>query len=140
MNGTEVKNLGDGLMVVFASTSAALSCAVAMQQCIDRDNRARHVKPGHPVPRPAEPEAQQPHQVRLACHHMPGTPVHPGRPDLDEDLVVADVRPGHLVQPHHVLGHGAVPALRDRPHRGRAGRRDWFCLLGQLRRLHSVSL
>ena len=39
--GTEVKNLGDGLMVVFASTSAALSCAVAMQQGIERDNRGR---------------------------------------------------------------------------------------------------
>jgi class 3 adenylate cyclase len=39
--GSEVKNLGDGLMVVFASTSAALSCAVAMQQGIERDNRAR---------------------------------------------------------------------------------------------------
>jgi len=30
--GTEVKNLGDGLMVVFPAASAALSCAVAMQQ------------------------------------------------------------------------------------------------------------
>jgi class 3 adenylate cyclase len=39
--GTEVKNLGDGLMVVFNSTSAALSCAVAMQQGVERDNRAR---------------------------------------------------------------------------------------------------
>jgi class 3 adenylate cyclase/tetratricopeptide (TPR) repeat protein len=39
--GTEVKNLGDGLMVVFASTSAALSCAVAMQQGVERDNRTR---------------------------------------------------------------------------------------------------
>ena len=39
--GTEVKNLGDGLMVVFASTSAALSCAVGMQQGIERDNRSR---------------------------------------------------------------------------------------------------
>ena len=38
--GTEVKNLGDGLMVVFASTSAAFSCAVGMQQGIERDNRA----------------------------------------------------------------------------------------------------
>jgi class 3 adenylate cyclase/tetratricopeptide (TPR) repeat protein len=39
--GTEVKNLGDGLMVVFATASAALSCAVTMQQGIERDNRAR---------------------------------------------------------------------------------------------------
>src|SRR5258705_126766 len=39
--GTEVKNLGDGLMVVFGSASAALSCAVAMQQGMERDNRDR---------------------------------------------------------------------------------------------------
>ena len=37
--GSEVKNLGDGLMVVFATASAALSCAVAMQQAVDFDNR-----------------------------------------------------------------------------------------------------
>jgi len=37
--GTEVKNLGDGLMVVFPIASAALSCGVAMQQAVDRDNR-----------------------------------------------------------------------------------------------------
>jgi class 3 adenylate cyclase len=39
--GTEVKNLGDGLMVMFASASAALACAVAMQQAVERDNRER---------------------------------------------------------------------------------------------------
>ena len=39
--GTEVKNLGDGLMVVFASASAALACAVAMQQGVEQDNRHR---------------------------------------------------------------------------------------------------
>ena len=37
--GTEVKNLGDGLMVVFPSASAALGCAVAMQQSVELDNR-----------------------------------------------------------------------------------------------------
>jgi class 3 adenylate cyclase/AcrR family transcriptional regulator len=36
--GTEVKNLGDGLMVVFPVASAALGCAVAMQQAVHRDN------------------------------------------------------------------------------------------------------
>ena len=36
--GVEVKSLGDGIMVVFRSTSAALSCAVAMQQAVHRDN------------------------------------------------------------------------------------------------------
>jgi len=39
--GIEVKHLGDGLMVVFATASAALSCAVGMQQGVERDNRAR---------------------------------------------------------------------------------------------------
>jgi class 3 adenylate cyclase/tetratricopeptide (TPR) repeat protein len=37
--GTEVKNLGDGIMVVFGSASAALGCAVAMQQGVELDNR-----------------------------------------------------------------------------------------------------
>jgi class 3 adenylate cyclase len=37
--GTEVKNLGDGVMVAFGSASAALTCAVAMQQRVDLDNR-----------------------------------------------------------------------------------------------------
>jgi class 3 adenylate cyclase/tetratricopeptide (TPR) repeat protein len=37
--GVEVKNLGDGLMVVFTSPSRALGCAVAMQQAIERHNR-----------------------------------------------------------------------------------------------------
>ena len=36
--GTEVKNLGDGVMVVFPAASTALSCAVAMQQAVERDN------------------------------------------------------------------------------------------------------
>ncbi len=41
--GREVKNLGDGLMVVFESVTAALACAVAMQQA-DRaaQPRQRH--------------------------------------------------------------------------------------------------
>jgi class 3 adenylate cyclase len=39
--GTEVKNLGDGLMVVFGSASAALTCGVVMQQGVELDNRRR---------------------------------------------------------------------------------------------------
>ncbi len=39
--GREVKNLGDGLMVVFASASSALACAAAMQQGVEFDNRER---------------------------------------------------------------------------------------------------
>lgn len=37
--GVEVKNLGDGLMIVFTSASRAIDCAVAMQQEADRRNR-----------------------------------------------------------------------------------------------------
>jgi class 3 adenylate cyclase/tetratricopeptide (TPR) repeat protein len=41
--GTEVKNLGDGVMAVFGSASAALGCAVDMQQGVEQDNRkSRH--------------------------------------------------------------------------------------------------
>ena len=41
--GAEVKNLGDGVMAVFGSASAALGCAVAMQQGVEQDNRkSRH--------------------------------------------------------------------------------------------------
>jgi class 3 adenylate cyclase len=41
VGGSEVKNLGDGLMVVFPIASAALRCAVLMQQAVDLDNRRR---------------------------------------------------------------------------------------------------
>ena len=37
--GQEVKNLGDGLMVVFTSAVQALDCAIAMQRAIARHNR-----------------------------------------------------------------------------------------------------
>jgi class 3 adenylate cyclase/tetratricopeptide (TPR) repeat protein len=38
-SGEEVKNLGDGLMVVFDSPSDAIACAVTMQQAVDHHNR-----------------------------------------------------------------------------------------------------
>ena len=38
-HGTEVKNLGDGLMVTFSASSTAVSCAVAMQQAVETHNR-----------------------------------------------------------------------------------------------------
>jgi len=37
--GREVKNLGDGLMVVFDSAAQSLACAVAMQQAVEARNR-----------------------------------------------------------------------------------------------------
>ena len=37
-HGVEVKSLGDGLMIVFSSAAAAISCAVAMQRAARRSN------------------------------------------------------------------------------------------------------
>ena len=42
--GREVKNTGDGLMVAFSSASAAVRCAVAMQQLFER--RCRRAEQG----------------------------------------------------------------------------------------------
>jgi class 3 adenylate cyclase/tetratricopeptide (TPR) repeat protein len=39
LGGHEVKSLGDGLMVVFASAVDALDCAIAMQQSVHRHNQ-----------------------------------------------------------------------------------------------------
>ena len=39
LGGREVKNTGDGLMVAFGSASAAVRCAVAMQQLFERRYR-----------------------------------------------------------------------------------------------------
>ena len=39
--GVEVKNMGDGLMAVFDSASAALACGVAMQQGVEVDQSRR---------------------------------------------------------------------------------------------------
>ncbi|MEA2389225.1 MAG: hypothetical protein QOG41_1998, partial [Thermoleophilaceae bacterium] len=48
--GVEVKNTGDGLMVAFTTASAAVACAVAMHQLIDRRNRSNgqelHIRVG----------------------------------------------------------------------------------------------
>src|SRR4029077_16014463 len=38
--GTEVKNLGDGLMVMYSSPSRALAGAAGVQQAIERHNRS----------------------------------------------------------------------------------------------------
>ncbi len=44
VGGSEVKNLGDGLMVRFGSASAALGCAATMQRRIARRNRRADVQ------------------------------------------------------------------------------------------------
>ena len=37
--GEEIKNLGDGIMILFTSAARAIACAVAMQQGTERANR-----------------------------------------------------------------------------------------------------
>ena len=44
--GTDVKTLGDGLVIVVTSTTAALACAEAIQQGVERDNRGREYSGG----------------------------------------------------------------------------------------------
>ena len=44
--GSEVKTAGDGFAVVFDRASAALSCAVAMQRGVERNNRAQRHEVG----------------------------------------------------------------------------------------------
>jgi len=55
-----------------------------------RGDRARHVQPGDTLLRPPEPEAQDPHQVRLATHQMTRAPVHARRPHPHENLADRD--------------------------------------------------
>src|SRR3990172_1095170 len=38
-SGTEIKNIGDGLMVVFQGAADAVACAVSIQQAVERRNR-----------------------------------------------------------------------------------------------------
>jgi class 3 adenylate cyclase/tetratricopeptide (TPR) repeat protein len=60
--GTEVKNLGDGLMVVFATPARAVECAVAIQQGVEKHNR------------------QQPDEQRMGVR----VALHAGEPIQDE--------------------------------------------------------
>ena len=63
--GEEVKNLGDGLMVSFASPVAAVSCAVAMQRAL----------------------AESEHRIRVGVHA--GEPVQDGDDYFGTPVVVA---------------------------------------------------
>ena len=70
--GEEVKNLGDGLMVVFSSAVEAIGCAVAIQQAVGRHNE----QPG-----------AVPFQVRVGLHV--GEPVRDEGDYFGKSVVVA---------------------------------------------------
>jgi len=65
--GAEVKNLGDGLMVVFASAVDAVGCAVTMQQAVHRYSErqgAQHLQGARRSPR----RGADPRRRRLLRH------------------------------------------------------------------------
>jgi hypothetical protein len=85
--GTEVKNLGDGLMVAFAAASDAVGCAVGMQQALERHNR-RAAEALDPPRRPRGPRdpRKRPGSDRPAAVPALGVdepPPHPGAPSSD---------------------------------------------------------
>jgi len=93
--GTEVKNLGDGLMVVFSSASAALDCGVAMQQAVDQDNRGREYSVG----------------LRVG---LSGGEVAREDDDYFGDPVIEAVRLCAQCASGQVLAAGVVPAMAGR--------------------------
>ena len=75
---------------------------------------ARHVQPGHRVPRPAQADDRA-QGIRPARHHVPAAPVQARRVHPQHYLAAASLRRGDPREPQH-LG-GAVPVLHDRLHR-----------------------
>src|SRR3954469_8191825 len=71
--GTEVKNLGDGLMVVFATPARAVECAIAIQQGVEKHNR--------------EQQDEQRMGVRVALHA--GEPIQDEADYFGRPVVVA---------------------------------------------------
>ena len=80
--GIEVKNLGDGLMAVFSSASAALACGVAMQQAVGtgRIERSRREHAAQDNAERAADAMHAPHVERVV----------PAEPVLQRDRVEAD--------------------------------------------------
>ncbi len=93
--GSEVKSLGDGLMVVLPSAAAALDCAVDMQQAIQRHNR----------------KAQRPLRVRIGVSTGDAT-VEDG--DYFGDCAVEAARLCDAAHGGHVLVADVVKTLARR--------------------------
>ncbi len=90
--GHEVKNLGDGLMVVFGSALDAVRCAVQMQEAVRSHNEA---------------EGATPIQVRIGLHA--GEPIRDENDYFGTPVVVAhrlceSARGGEVIASHLVRG------------------------------------
>jgi len=92
-DGTEVKSLGDGLMVTFASPVQAVACAVAMQQAIAEHNRT---------------ESDRPLEVRVGLHA--GDPVR-HEDDLHGTAVVVAKRLCDQAEGGQILASNLVAGL-----------------------------
>ena len=72
LGGQEVKNLGDGLMVVFSTAVGAVRCAIQMQEAVRRHNQADDITPI---------------QVRVGLHT--GEPIHDENDYFGTPVVIA---------------------------------------------------
>jgi hypothetical protein len=79
-----------------------------------RDDRAGDIDAGHPILRPAEPEPDDPHQIRGARHHVPGPRIQTCRVHAEQHLMVGDLGSVDPRRPEHL--DRAVAVLHDRPH------------------------
>ena len=97
--GNEVKGLGDGIMATFASASAALACAVTMQQGVERDNRDRPYSVG----------------LRIGLSGGEVTPEDDG--DFYGDPVIEAARLCAICEGGQILAAAVVPLMAGRRNR-----------------------
>ena len=93
--GREVKNLGDGLMVVFSSASRALMCATQMQQAVEARDRGAEESLG----------------VRIGVSLGEATVEHGdyfGEPVVEAARLCAFAQGGQIVVNHHVRHIGGA--------------------------------
>lgn len=91
--GTEVKNMGDGILAVFPSAVDAVQCATAMQQAVERDRRE------HPAD-----------GVRMKVGLHVGEPVHEEDDFFGESMVVV-TRLCSAAAPGQILASELLRAL-----------------------------
>jgi hypothetical protein len=80
----------------------------------DRLDPAGQVGAGNRNLRGAEPKSEDPHEVRLAGHEMPGSAIDPGGDDADKHILLADAGRCDVADLQHV--GRPVGVLHDRLH------------------------